>query len=96
MVHVSFYVFFIFSSFQCTLAQSYDYLKSCSEDHDKVEICFKDDLSYKSPFPAILNTDLHLMEIIEINENKNSISIQMDLWTNWTDPGLSLTNNSTV
>ena len=69
-------------------------LKSCSEKHEKLEVCFKNKDGYTNPFPVVLSTDLYLVEIIEIDLDKNSIRIQMDLWTIWIDPGLSLSNES--
>ena len=70
-------------------------LRSCSEKHEKQEVCFRDK-AYDNPFPIVLDTDLHLKEIIEISEDKNSVSLFIDLWTLWTDPGLGLSNNSSM
>ena len=71
-------------------------LRSCSEKHEKQEVCFRGKEAYDNPFPIVLDTDLHLKEIIEINEDKNSVSLFIDFWTLWTDPGLSLSNNSSM
>ena len=71
-------------------------LRSCSEKHEIQEVCFSGKKAYDIPFPIVLDTDLHLKEIIEVNEDKNSVSLFIDLWTLWTDPGLSLSNNSSM
>ena len=69
-------------------------LKSCSEKHDKLEVCFKGEEAYTIPLPVIVNSDLYLEEIIDIHEDKHSVSIQLNLWTMWKDPSLALSNNS--
>ena len=33
-------------------------------------------------------------DILEIDEENNSIKIEVDFWTFWTDPGLALSNDS--
>ena len=74
-------------------------LKSCLEKHKKVEICFKDKEGYSRPISdgkrMVLNTMFYLKAITEVDENRNSISIQAELWSYWADPGLGLSNNST-
>ena len=69
-------------------------MKSCSEKHDKLEVCFKGEEAYTIPLPVIVGSDLYLVEIIDIDEDKNSVSIQVDLWTYWKDPLLASSNNS--
>ena len=69
-------------------------LKSCSEEHDKLEICLKGKEQYNKPFPVVVYSDLYLREIIEINEEKNWISIQLYLEFTWNDASLSLSNTS--
>ena len=71
-------------------------LKSCSENHEKLDICFKGHEYYKYPFPAVVRSDLHLNEIIEIDEDKNSVSAQVYLWMGWHDGLLFLSNSSTA
>ena len=71
-------------------------LKSCSEKHDKLEICLKGKEEYSKPFPVVLYSELYLREIIEINEEKNSISVQLYLQFAWYDPSLSLSNTSAM
>ena len=69
-------------------------MKSCSEKHDKLEVCIEGKEGYKIPFPALIGSDLYLLEIIDIDEEKHSVSIQVDLWTYWKDPLLASSNNS--
>ena len=69
-------------------------MKSCSEKHDKLEVCIIGEEAYTIPFPVIVNSDLYLVEIIDIDEGKHSVSIQVDLWTYWKDPSLASSNNS--
>ena len=77
------------------LKSSYS-LKSCAEKHEKIELCYKRKNGYRNPLPVILETDLHLKEIIDIDEDRNSISLFIDLWTLWTDFELDLSNNSSM
>ena len=69
-------------------------MKSCSEKHDKLEICLKGEEAYTIPFPVLVGSDLYLVEIIDIDEDKNSVSIQVDLWTYWNDPLVASSNSS--
>ena len=71
-------------------------MKSCSEKHDKLEICLKGEEAYTIPLPVLIGSDLYLVEIIDIDEEKNSVSIQVDLWTIWKDPSLTSSNNSVM
>ena len=71
-------------------------MKSCSEKHDKLEICLKGEEAYTIPLPVIVGSDLYLVEIIDIDEDKNSVSIQVDLWTYWKDPLVGSSNNSAM
>ena len=67
-------------------------LRNCSISHTKSAVCFKNETAYSNPFPAILGVQVHLKDIIEVNEQKNSISIQMELWTFWSDHRLALSD----
>ena len=71
-------------------------MKSCSEKHDKLEICLKGEEVYTIPLPVLVSSDLYLVEIIDIDEDKNSVSIQVDLWTYWKDPLIASSNNSAM
>ena len=80
----------------CIVKLSWAGLKRCSEDHEQLEICIKAKEGYNNPLPVVLNTDLYLLDIIDINMDKNSISVQVDLWTIWIDTGLALSNDSAM
>ena len=45
--------------------------------------------------PKSVDTTLSLRQISDIDLEKNSISIQVGLWTFWSDPSLALSHNST-
>ena len=68
-------------------------LMSCTEKNNKTDICFND-IGNHDALKSV-ETTLHLVGISDINLEKNSISVQVGLWTNWLDPSLALTNNST-
>ena len=68
-------------------------LLSCSKPHDEKSICFTNDTSYSAPFPVSLDVGIFLKDIIEIDQDKNSLSIRLDLWTDWIDLGLDVTND---
>ena len=72
-------------------------LKPCSELQDKKSkkeafICLTNEAGYSAPFPINSNQELYFKNIIKIDEDLNSISIQAQLWTYWSDPGLTLIN----
>ena len=68
-------------------------LMSCTEKTNKTDICSNDIENYDTP--KSVDTTLYLHLISDIDFDKNSISIQVGLWTNWLDPSLALSNNST-
>ena len=68
-------------------------LMSCTEKTDKTDICIND--IGNDYAPTSVHTTLYLRQISDIDLEKNSISIQVGLWTNWLDPSLALSNNST-
>ena len=68
-------------------------LMSCTEKTNKTDICFNDMRNHDTP--KSVDTKLCLNQISDIDFDKNSISIQVELWTNWLDPSLALSNNST-
>ena len=82
------YLFVMHCLFKVALAN----LKSCSENHDEVAICLKE--GNFDPFPITVDTYVYLKEIINIDHDKNSISVSVKLLAEWTDPRLSLSNNS--
>ena len=67
-------------------------LKNCSSLHKKAAICFKNETGYSNPLPAVLDVKVYFKDIIEIDEQRNSINIQMELWTSWIDPRLALSD----
>ena len=74
---------------------SFASLKLCSERQDKPSkkeafICVTNETGYAAPFPVHLTLEVYFMNIIKINEALNLISIQVELWTYWKDPGLNL------
>ena len=77
-------------------------LKICSQSQDKLSkkevfdespVCLTDENRYSAPFPISLTLDLYFKNFIRIDEDLNSITIQVELWAYWTDPGLALTND---
>ena len=74
---------------------SFANLKLCPKPQDQVSkkeafICLTNEFGYSTPLPINLEVEGYLKNIIEIDEDLNLISIQADLWTYWTDPGLAL------
>ena len=73
-------------------------LKLCSQPQDKpskkavieAPICFTNETGYSVPFPINLSLEVYFKNVIKIDEDLNSISIQVELWTYWKDPGLNL------
>ena len=45
------------------------------------------------PFPISLNVEVYLHDIVRIDEDTNSLSVRLDLWTSWIDVGLGLSND---
>ena len=82
--------FVMFCQFNMNIAE----LKSCSEQHDKLELCLTQKGGYKKPLPLVLHTFFYLKAITDVDEDKNSISIQAELWCIWKDPGLALSAKS--
>ena len=77
----------------CLINISFASLKFCSESQEKLPkkfICFKNETGYSAPFPITLVLEVYIQNVIKIDEDLNSISIQAELRTYWTDPGLHL------
>lgn len=70
-------------------------LKNCS-DHEqgKPELCLRGNEEYVPPLSVNVYLDLYLGEIVDIDQNKKSISMTLGLSTYWTDPKIALTNDS--
>ena len=69
-------------------------LKNCNEESQESIICLSGENGYFKPFPVMVDSELVLRNIIGIDESKNSISAQLQLWTRWVDPGIALSNES--
>ena len=84
----------VFTSLMFSIIPLWAKLKKCSEMHNEIDICFHGNHYYINPFPVVVSSDIQLIEIIEINEEKNSISVQLYLWLGWNDPSISISNSS--
>ena len=89
------YIFMLFLVILHIFQISFADLRNCSKPHTKLAICFKNETGYSKPFPTVLDVGLFVKDIIEIDEQRNSISIHMALWTFWSDPSLALSNGET-
>ena len=69
-------------------------LLSCSNETETPKVCFTGNTSNLDPFPMVLNTELVLQEIVGIDENEKSISIQMTLISFWKAFGLDSSNGT--
>ena len=74
-------------------------LKLCPQPEDKLSkkevldeasICLTNEAGYSKPFPLNLTLDVYFKNVIKIDEDANSISIQAKLLTSWNDPGVNL------
>ena len=82
---------FIFCWFKPIAAE----LKLCPDPKQgKPELCLTGNGEYDPPFPVTVFVELFLGEIVEIDANRNSISLRLGLLTYWTDPKIGLTNDS--
>ena len=70
-----------------------EHLLSCSKPHKEKSICFTNDTGYSMPFPVKLDVEVYLHDIVKIDEDMNSLSVKLDLWTSWIDLGLGLSND---
>ena len=89
-IQLATYFFVIVCQFNLNMSE----FKSCTENHDKLEICLTKK-PYTKPFPLAIRTYFYMKEITDVDEDKNSISIQAELWSIWEDPGIALSNKST-
>ena len=95
MFNVYKYLLVIFCTIKLCLAElRISDLKSCKEEKHESKICLTGKNGYSKPFPVSVDSNLVLRNLIEIDENKNSISAQFTLWTYWADHGISLSNVS--
>ena len=75
---------------------SWAQLKSCNEEKEKPKICYKGQDGYSEPFPLQLNTTLYLEQIVGIDEDEKSISIQMMCISDWKVSGLDRSNKTGI
>ena len=98
MFHVLRFLLFVFCILKPSIARlKISDLKNCKEEKHESKMCLTGENGYLKPFktfPVIVDTDLILRNLIEIDENKNSISAEFELWTEWEDPGIALSNIS--
>ena len=52
--------------------------------------------TYSPPFPVEIGTKLYLREIDKINEDRNTVSMDLGFATFWLDPNLALSNSTTT
>ena len=97
MFQVSKYILFVFCILKpCAARLKTSDLKNCKEEKHESIICLTGENGYFKPFPVTVDTELVLRNLIEIDENKKSISAQFELWTWWVDPGIALSNASST
>ena len=97
MFQVLKYILFVFCILKpCAARLKISDLKSCKEERHESMICLTGENGYFKPFPVTVDTELVLRNLIEIDENKKSISAQFELWTLWVDPGIALSNSSST
>ena len=77
--------------FLCLIEHSLAF-KSCSKQHDRKSICFTNETGYLMPYPVSLDVEITLKDIIRIDQDLNSISVRLELFTNWIDNGLGLSD----
>ena len=93
--HTFRYFLFVVCTFKPCIAELHTFdLKNCKEERQKSKICLTSENGYFKPFPVFVDSDLVLENIIEIDQNKNSISAQFTLMTHWIDTGIALSNKS--
>ena len=80
---------------------SFAKLELCSKPQDKpskkevldTSVCLTNETGYSAPLPINLTLELYFKNVINIDEDLNSITIQVELWAYWADTGLALTND---
>ena len=95
MFHVFKYLLFVFCILKpCISKLRISDLKSCKEETHVSKICLTGENGYLQPFPVVVFSELVLRHLIEIDEDKHSITAEFELWTWWEDPGIALSNVS--
>ena len=95
MFHGFKFFLFVFSTLNpCIAGLKISDLKNCKEDSHESKICLPGEKGYFKPLPVNITSELVLRNIIEIDQNKNSISAQFELLTWWLDPGIASSNST--
>ena len=75
-------------------------IKSCYKETKPNKHCFTwqnmTPGTYSPPFPVEIGTKLYLREIDKINEDRNTVSMDLGFATFWLDPKLALSNSTTT
>ena len=75
----------------CLSKVVFSQLKNCNDTNDPYKICVNSKENYRQTHPHELDTTLVLNEIVGIDEDENSISIQAMLISTWRrDPQLKV------
>ena len=86
-MHITFKIVIIVCLFKVVFSQ----LKNCNDTNNPYKICVNSIENYRPTHPHELDTTLVLNEIVGIDEDENSISIQAMLISTWRrDPQLKI------
>ena len=89
------YIAFCIAIVSCLLEINWALLHECSSDTNPYKICIADGKNYEISPPSELNSFLSLDEIVSINEDDNSVTIQAALINYWKmDSNLTLSKNT--
>ena len=80
----------------CLFKLNYADLNSCLREAEAPRICHKPNEGYKKPFPLNVTTKIELKQIVDIDENEKSITIQMNMLSMWKDSGIDRSNSTDV
>ena len=78
----------------CLIKLNYADLKSCLREEEAPRICHKTNEGYLKPFPLNLTTKIELKQIVDIDENEKSVTIQMNMLSLWKDSGIARSNST--
>ena len=85
------YFLFVVCTFKPCIAELHTFdLKNCKEERHESKICLTGENGYFKPFPVSVDSQLILRNIVGIDENEKFITLQLQLWTRWHDPGIAL------
>ena len=75
----------------CLTVPNFALLRHCSQVGNKtLQPCS----TGEEKFPVVLKSEVYLKEIVEIHQEKNSITLRLNIWTYWTDKSLALSDDS--